>query len=84
MAGILIDAVPLCAPSPCATDQQVAPQTLSTAPPALQPLLCAAGFIELARYRAVRDAGLLTKWSTAVAANPDIDYTDPAFTQPMR
>jgi hypothetical protein len=43
-----------------------------------------AGAIEMARYRIIRDSGLLTKWEAAVAINPQADYMDPGFTQPMR
>jgi hypothetical protein len=38
----------------------------------------------MARYRVVRTAGLIPKWEAALAADPKADYTDPAFTQPMR
>ncbi|KIZ04318.1 hypothetical protein MNEG_3635 [Monoraphidium neglectum] len=42
-----------------------------------------AGFIELARYRAIRHSGLVAKWEAASAANPKVDYTDAEFVQPM-
>jgi hypothetical protein len=38
----------------------------------------------MARYRTIREAGLITKWEAAVAINPKADYTGPGFTQPMR
>lgn len=45
--------------------------------------LLSAGFIEMARYSQVRSSGLIERWNKAVAANPDVDYTDPEFMQPM-
>jgi hypothetical protein len=51
--------------------------------PANPVLIHAAGFIELARYRAIRHSGLVAKWEAASAANPKVDYTDAEFVQPM-
>ncbi|KAI8464338.1 MAG: POT family-domain-containing protein [Monoraphidium minutum] len=45
--------------------------------------LLSAGFIELARYRMIRNDGLVDRWAAASAADPKLDYTDPAFTQTM-
>lgn len=43
--------------------------------------LISAALIEMARYKLVRNIGLVDKF---IAAGPDADPMDPAFTQPMR
>jgi hypothetical protein len=43
--------------------------------------LISAALIEMARYKLVRQTGLVDKF---LAAGPDADPLDPAFTQPMR
>jgi hypothetical protein len=43
--------------------------------------LVSAALIEMARYRVVRESGVLERF---VAAGPEADPLDPLFTQPMR
>ena len=71
------------APPSTPKQQQTTQQTTPTNTTTQQTKHETAGFIETARYRALRTSGYTARWAAAAAADPKLSYDDAAWTQPV-